>query len=297
MTIATSRHNVAHKIKQWHDFDSGPQHTQHLSDQDLIDLYKKRIQEYCDFFNEDILPVIIRSFESIACDIQSLALPANIMRAIENKDFSDFEISSNHFDYLKTISYTRIGCFSYVNKRSGISMELDNLTDIAKSNISYKRLPMPTFEINPYHMRSNFQDYVNNTAGHEFAHAVVYFYYKTILNGMRIAKNLSPISHSPHGKTWKSIARAVNVSDRATSHNSTLSEENIRVLNEYYKTSTDSIKVKKKRTLKRFIYTCHCNDSEHQLSTRRHNDFQIKSHLICKKCNNKIEFTGKVLTI
>lgn len=113
-------------------------------------------------------------------------------------------------------------------------------------------------------MKDNFDEFMDSTVPHEVAHYCCMILYGQLRRGSK---------NDYHGSKWKGLMRFFGA-DPERCH------------------SYDVSKVKRTRTIRRWEYACGCN-TEHQLSTVRHNKIQrgYKSY-ICKHCRETIKWTG-----
>jgi len=124
--------------------------------------------------------------------------------------------------------------------------------------------------INPdYCQNGHWEDMLNNTLPHEYAHILAIFLYGRRLGG-------------GHGRGWKNCMNVLGLKPERC-HNY----------------STEGVKVRK---TVQFEYTCSCNQLFY-LGKKRHNKIQVgtllrsgklhKSTYRCPKCRSPLTFTGK----
>ncbi len=113
--------------------------------------------------------------------------------------------------------------------------------------------------VNPEYFANNSNHIKKELIAHEYAHIVTCEIY-----GKKC---------KPHGKEWKEVARVLGAVPKAS-----------------YVTK-DTYIPKKTRELKRYNYTCGCN--EYKLSSIRHNRTKKGISYYCKKCGEKLVMGDK----
>lgn len=269
--------------------------TFHLDDNQMMIAYKNRLQQYCDYFNEHFLPLIVRSYETHAKNVQREKMAASIMRAIESRDYSALEIHADYFSYKTMRRRNTIGAFHYYKPIKGRAIKHDSVKSILEcydqKHQSY------SFHIGMHFYRADFQCHMEDIIAHELSHAIIAIYYEHIYNSLLFSKGIPPRKILPHGKEWKAVASVLGATPSANNSQAKLTKEDIFAIDEYYE-STIAIngKPKARRNLKRFIYTCGCNSFE--FSSQRHNKIMREERSYrCKKCKNTTEFTGRQITV
>lgn len=158
--------------------------TKKFTDYDLLDIYYTRIQELSDHFNKHILSAFISRFAydirqfNIVIDDNNHPLCASILKARDTEDVTPFHIGNNDFDCIMDHDLKKFGSFS-----DFLNLKFDQKTFDSVASISQYLDAInstPYFSVNMFAMRRNMRHHLNDVAGHEFAHAITYFYHELI---------------------------------------------------------------------------------------------------------------------
>ncbi len=126
--------------------------------------------------------------------------------------------------------------------------------------------------LNEYLLNENFSLYISEIVEHEFAHFVVRALYPKQYNKER-KKNITS-----HGFEFKEVCKKLKIKGH---HASTSAFDNSPYLNSLTKKST------------RWSYACSC-DTEHFISTRKHNLIQNGKDYLCVNCETSIFYIQNV---
>lgn len=165
---------------------------------------------------------------------------------------------------LQEIVEDKFGEYSY--PECDISYDLDSSRTLGRHSMSYAADGYHhLIELNPKLLNEYGHEYIENVFVHEYAHAVVETFY-----GPCFENNFK--KPRPHGKEFKEVCRWFGIDGSATSS-----------------LFNNSKTMKKRRSTKRWLYACGCQDFK--LSTLRHNKMTKGiAKYSCKKCKEQLVF-------
>lgn len=266
--------------------------TANYSDDDLLNIYEKRIQEYCHYFNSAILPSLIDQFavdikNSTTSEYQHLGnLCQSVIKASDTKHYQHFHINTNVFSFFEEYSINVMGSFLNFHIEDNTPPDFHDIKGLHHYFTQHDAPPI--FFVNMLMMRFDIYHYLTEVAGHEFSHAIVYFYYEMIRDGcyQEIGKDIKDIDL--HGHEWSTIATLLGVSTLASHDAPAFNLEDYKGLHYCY-TQKDyrDMGIYPLSAIGDNLYICH-NGHMHDVSDSVSLDIQKGVKYRCTHCHETI---------